>query len=132
MLPDYKPGYEREIPPRWISPQIQNLFNIFYKKWKEETFLIASPKKCHENKWYQAIIGLGPVYECPPIPCHTNGGIVTILIMEMDNNPDDWHTALVEITGENPVLETARGNLKLVAEAWIEWGKKNGYYLYQG
>jgi hypothetical protein len=38
----------------------------------------------------------------------------------------DWFYALWAITGQNPVPATAQGNVRKAAEAWIEWGKREG------
>jgi len=38
-----------------------------------------------------------------------------------------WHRALRQITGADPVPPADRGNLDKAAEAWLRWGKKQGY-----
>ncbi|MFY9223085.1 MAG: hypothetical protein WAQ98_10465 [Blastocatellia bacterium] len=63
---------------------------------------------------YQQIIGLGPA-------------AIPLLLRELETNLDHWFWALTAITGANPVPEESKGNLKKMAQAWLEWGNKYGY-----
>ena len=63
---------------------------------------------------YQRIIGMGQ----PVVP---------LILRDLEQEPDHWFWALQSITGENPVLPEQRGNLELMATAWLAWGKANGY-----
>jgi hypothetical protein len=36
---------------------------------------------------------------------------------------------LSEITGTNPIKPEQRGRVKQMAEAWLEWGKNQGYAI---
>ena len=54
---------------------------------------------------------------------------VPFLLQELRYEPDHWFTALRAITGENPVPEDARGNLRRMAAAWIQWGSENNYLI---
>jgi len=45
----------------------------------------------------------------------------------MQREPDHWSWALDAIAGEDPVKQQHRGNLELMAEDWIAWGKEKGY-----
>lgn len=66
------------------------------------------------NKAYQQIIGMG-------------APVVELILQDLKREPDHWFWALRSITGENPVEEGDRGRVGKMAEAWLEWGRRNGY-----
>ena len=43
------------------------------------------------------------------------------------HDPHPWFPALRAITGEQPVKNEERGVTPEMAQAWIEWGERNGY-----
>ena len=63
---------------------------------------------------YQRIIGMGQ----PVVP---------LILRDLEQEPEHWFWALQSITGENPVLPEQRGNLEMMAAAWLAWGKADGY-----
>jgi hypothetical protein len=77
------------------------------------------------NPSYQRIIGMGEK-------------ALPFILQELQNElrtgePDDWFVALWAITGgENPVPEESRGNVKAMAQAWLEWGSRSGYVNDEG
>ncbi len=44
-----------------------------------------------------------------------------------DERPRLWGWALPEITGADPVAPQDGGNIAKMTEAWLRWGKANGY-----
>jgi hypothetical protein len=63
---------------------------------------------------YQEIIGMGPE-------------VVPLLLADLARQPDHWFTALKAITGANPVDPADCGRIEKMAEAWLQWGRQNGY-----
>ncbi|MGB8689563.1 MAG: hypothetical protein WCD53_19790 [Microcoleus sp.] len=53
--------------------------------------------------------------------------VVPLILRDLEQKPDHWFWALRAITGDNPVKSEQRGRMKLMAQAWIQWGKENGY-----
>lgn len=49
------------------------------------------------------------------------------ILLQLRQKPEHWFAALHEITGANPVPAHAEGKLKVMAAAWIEWGRERGY-----
>jgi hypothetical protein len=62
---------------------------------------------------YQRIIGMGP----PVVP---------LILAALQREPDQWFWALDSITEENPVPPEAAGRVRLMAQAWVDWGRRNG------
>jgi len=42
-------------------------------------------------------------------------------------DPDHWFWALQALTGDDPVPEDARGDMRQMAAAWLDWGHRSGY-----
>lgn len=63
---------------------------------------------------YQQIIGMG-------------SEAVPLILKDLQQQPDHWFWALAHITGEDPVPEEKRGRLGEMAEAWLNWGRRNGH-----
>ena len=61
---------------------------------------------------YLRIIGMGPL-------------VLPLILEDLERTGDFWFTALEAITGQDPVPPESRGKIKAVAEAWLEWGRKN-------
>src|SRR5947209_8758131 len=83
--------------------------------WKSETELVSKVTKRIMHPAYQKIIGMGE----PAIPY--------ILTDLCENGPDDWFWALTAISDKNPITKEMAGNMAAMTEAWLQWGKKNGY-----
>jgi hypothetical protein len=62
---------------------------------------------------YQKIIGMGLA-------------AVPLILEELQREPNQWFWALEAITDENPVPPEAAGKVRLMAEAWIQWGREHG------
>ena len=62
---------------------------------------------------YQQIIGRGL-------------DVVPLILRELQQQTDHWFWALEAITGENPVSRDGAGDMRASADAWLEWGQRNG------
>jgi len=106
-------------PPRDIhladpEASIQERFRRLADEWKEQSRYLSSTAKLAMLKPYQRIIGLG-------LP------VVPLILEELQREPDQWFWALESITEQNPVPPEAKGKVRLMAQAWIDWGKQRGY-----
>jgi hypothetical protein len=100
--------------------RLQGLFEELASQWRKERNPLSS------NAWdnvlnpaYQRIIGMGT-------------DAVRFILQELRRDletgePDDWFMALWAITGENPVRTEHRGKIREMAQAWLEWGSRQGY-----
>jgi len=55
---------------------------------------------------------------------------VPLILQRLATAPDYWFWALKAITGDDPVAEEHRGDLKAMTKAWLEWGRKHGYRVH--
>ena len=96
-------------PTTQKSLDIQDAFN----EWKSHPRL-SSVTRIASDPVYQRIIGMGEK-------------AVPLILRELQKEPDHWFLALHYITGADPVKSDHRGVLKLMAEDWIEWGRRHGF-----
>jgi len=89
-------------------------FRRLVRQWKRDTSHISSIRRRAMHLAYQSIIGMGPE-------------AVPLILDELKQQPDDWFWALHVITGVDPVPEQDRGNIEMMAEAWLEWGRGQGF-----
>src|SRR2546429_6566575 len=52
---------------------------------------------------------------------------VPLILNELQRRPDFWFAALEAITEENPVPAEHLGDVRAMAQDWIEWGRRRGY-----
>ncbi len=91
-------------------------FEELARRWKRETAHISNAGKKALHPAYQEIIGMGMA-------------AVPLLLAELNREPDDWFWALNAITGASPVPAESRGNVRQMADAWIQWGFSQGYQV---
>lgn len=96
--------------------EVSDKFNALAAQWQDEVEGLSSTTQMSRHPAYQEIIKLGT----PVIP---------LLLEDLKKNPLCWLNALQEITGINPVKPEQRGRIKQMAEAWLDWGKNQGYIV---
>ncbi len=99
-----------------VPLEILNKFYILAKRWESEVEGYSSTAQTSDHPAYQEIISMGTQ-------------VVPLLLKELKNNPIFWLSALNEITGINPIKPEQRGKIKQMAEAWLEWGRNQGYVI---
>jgi hypothetical protein len=82
-------------------------------RWKADCEFLSSPPEMAKHPAYREIVAMGK----PAVP---------LILAELEARPDFWFAALREITGEDPVPPEARGKVKAMAGAWLEWGHAHG------
>jgi hypothetical protein len=93
------------------QPNIQERFDRFRHQWRKETAHLSAVEQRALHPCYQHIIGMGP-------------DVVPLILRELESRPDDWFWALTAITCENPISDDIRGNMRAMADAWVDWGRQ--------
>jgi hypothetical protein len=88
-------------------------FRRLAAEWKEQTRYLSNAARMAMLPPYQRIIGMG----MPVVP---------LILEELRREPHHWFWALEAITEQNPVPPESLGKIQEMADAWIEWGKRNG------
>jgi hypothetical protein len=84
------------------------------KIWRVETAYVSSSSDLVAHSAFQEIVGMGPA-------------VIPLLLRQLEDRTGHWHRALRLITGADPVPPADRGNTDRAAEAWLRWGKEQGY-----
>ncbi len=103
-----------EVPSARIEAGIRERFRQLADEWKEQSRALSNTAQMAMLKPYQRIIGLGT----PAVP---------LILEELQREPDQWFWALESITEQDPVPAEARGKVRLMAQAWIDWGRQHGH-----
>jgi hypothetical protein len=87
-------------------------FRVLADHWRQDTGMMASPKRRFMHNAYQQIIGMGR-------------DAVPLILAELRDRPDDWFWALAAITGEDP----AKGEVEFekARAQWLDWAKSRRY-----
>ncbi len=93
---------------------VEEKFRRLAAVWLAETAYVSSSSDLVAHPAFQEIVGMGPA-------------VIPLLLRELENRTGHWHRALRRITGADPVPPTERGNIEKAAEAWLRWGKEQGY-----
>lgn len=95
---------------------LQHTFRRLRDEWREATEFVSSSTQLTSHPAYLQIIGLG-------------SPAIQLILSELESEPDHWFTALEAVTGENPVPADALGDLRRMSDAWLAWGRANGYLM---
>ncbi len=97
-------------PPARLAATFRELAD----RWRAETLYLSSTTEIATHPAYQRIIGLGPQ-------------VIPLVLGELAARPGHWFWALAALTGADPVPSADRGNRPAMAEAWLRWGRENGW-----
>ena len=93
---------------------ISEEFRLLADEWIRASEFLSSPTEIAMLWPYQRIIGLGRT-------------AIPLILRELATDLRPWFWALRAITGEDPVAECNRGNVRQMADAWQRWGVSHGY-----
>jgi hypothetical protein len=93
--------------------RVSSEFKKHERRWLSQTRHISSPFDKYLHPSYARIIGLG-------------WAVVPHLLNSLKRQPNDWFYALRAVTGENPVPNSASGDVRRMANLWIAWGEARG------
>jgi hypothetical protein len=97
-----------------IRQERERRFGDLVTVWKRERGPYSSSAQLAEHPAYQEIIGMGPE-------------VVPLLLSELERVPDHWFRALHALTGADPVSPECSGKIRAMADAWLCWGREQGY-----
>lgn len=101
-------------PPPPPPETVQERFRRLEAVWDAETAYLSDATAIVGHPAFQEIIRLGDV-------------VVPLMLRDLEERPRLWVWALPDITGADPVPADDAGNIRKMSEAWVRWGKANGY-----
>ncbi len=109
--------YHDELEEDYIATTPdQQTFERLADEWEHDRPRGADIEQMTKHPAYQRIIAMGE----PAVPW---------LLQRLAEKPDHWFVALNAITGARPVSPESRGRIKEMAQAWLNWGRQQGYDL---
>ena len=93
---------------------LETRFRRLAAAWEEAVAYQSSSTVRNSHPAYREIISLGQA-------------VVPLLLRDLEDNQTHWFCALREITGADPIPESAAGNIPEMVQAWLCWAKDNGY-----
>lgn len=96
------------------AAELQSRFRALAADWKQQSKYLSNTAQMVMLRPYQRIIGMG----LPAVP---------LILGELQREPDQWYWALEAITGENPVPAEDAGLVRAEADAWLAWGRREGF-----
>ena len=96
------------------EPVTAQRFARLSAQWKTGRGPVSSLSEMVMYPAYQQIIGMGR-------------SAIPFLLRELEQSPDHWFWALKSITGIDPVPPEHRGDIALMSDDWLRWGREQGY-----
>jgi hypothetical protein len=100
-----------------VSPAMESIEQKFQRLaalWRTETAYVSSSTDLVSHPAFRAMVDMGPV-------------IIPMVLRELERRSGHWHRVLRRIAGVDPVEPADRGNIERAAEAWLQWGRDQGY-----
>ncbi len=104
----------KQTPDAPPAETLEQRFHRLAATWDEATAYLSSMEEASKHPAYQEIIGMGQA-------------VVPLLLRDLQEQHRHWFIALRQITGAQPIPKEAAGNVPQMVEAWVRWGKDNGY-----
>lgn len=89
-------------------------FAVLANRWHDETDFLSSPTNITGNDTYLEIISMGKE-------------VIPFILEDLKERGGNWYRALRILSGEDPVLPEARGDVEHMKSAWLQWGRERGY-----
>ncbi len=94
---------------------VEREFRSLASRWDELTLYRSNLRPLRRHPVYQELITLGEA-------------AIPLILKELERRPSaSWFDLLGELTGEDPVPPELAGQVGAMADAWLEWGRGQGY-----
>jgi len=104
------------VAKEYSAEEAKEEFTNLASQWIQDVEGMSSTVEMAKHSAYQKIVSMGKV-------------VIPFLLEDLRQNPLYWLSALRQITQKNPVQPEQRGKVKQMAEAWLNWGKQEGYIV---
>tara|TARA_B100000315_G_C14347642_1_gene482527 strand:+ start:321 stop:641 length:321 start_codon:yes stop_codon:yes gene_type:complete len=93
---------------------LKEKFDDLAEQWSQQTGHESFFQRAALHPAYQQIIGMGPQ-------------AIPFILRDLRETHRHWFWALRAITGESPIPDESKGNIREMVEAWLDWGCRNHY-----
>ncbi len=98
-----------------LAPAAEDFFKRFHRwvrEWRAETLYSSLVVEKINHRAFQQIVNMKEL-------------AIDLILKEIETQPDLLYLALQIITGQDPVPQSDKGNVRAATDAWIEWGRRN-------
>ena len=104
-----------QSPPEASSAEsVEQRFRRLEAVWEADTLVLSDPTRITAHWAFQEILQMGEA-------------LVPLMLRDLEERPQLWVWALPEITGADPVSPSDGGKIAKMSEAWLRWGREQGY-----
>lgn len=104
----------KNAPKSEVHESTEQRFRQLEATWEADTLYLSDAHKIIEHPAFQEIIAMGDA-------------VIPFMLRDLEKEPRQWVWALPRITGANPLRPEDAGDSCKMAEAWLRWGRENGY-----
>lgn len=102
---------ETDLPK---TETLEERFRRLEAVWRAETGHLSSSSKIVGHPAFREIVRMGHA-------------VIPFMLRDLEQQPRLWVWALPEITGDDPIATSDRGDIVKMTVAWLHWGKEHGY-----
>lgn len=106
-------GYHDSLVITYREALLGETFRKLADEWRSATAFDSSPDRITRHEAYRAIVDLGEE-------------VAPLILRDLKRRPELWFAALRELLNVDPVRPEQRGNVRAMADAWLEWGQNHG------
>ena len=99
-----------------MDRRVRERFVELANRWHDETDHLSSPSGITNNDTYLEIISMGK-------------SVIPLILKDLQERGGSWYRALRILSGADPVPTEVRGEVPKMKEAWIRWGRDQGYII---
>jgi hypothetical protein len=104
----------KSAPDGKAAETIEQRFRRLKAVFESATMFLSDAHKITAHPAFQEIIGMGEA-------------VIPFMLHDLEKEPGQWVWALPRLTGANPVRPEEAGDSRKLADAWLRWGRENGY-----
>ena len=102
------------VPEPLIAENMEHRFRRLESAWLADTYVLSSYTQIVAHPAFREIVSMGDA-------------VVPLMLKDLAKRPRLWVWALPEVTGIDPVPIEDAGNITNMTEAWLRWGRENGF-----
>ena len=103
-----------QAPAGQSPPSLEEQFSALARQWTSKIKGHSLMGRAALNPAHLDILKLG-------------NGAIPLILKRLKSDPTPWFITLRMIAGHSPVKPKDAGNIQKMTEAWLAWGKENGY-----
>lgn len=102
-------------PSALCTEALTRRFEELDAAWNQATAVLSSSSQIKAHPAFREVVSWGPL-------------ALPMLVSKLQQAPSLWVWAFPEITGEDPIADADRGNIKKMTAVWLRWAREKGIH----